>query len=127
MVEEKKTLDDLKEVMEAKKEPKVAPKEEAAKESGVGEEKEEVVEAAPVIEVKPVIDAQGRSYATGKRKDAVARVWIKPGSGKIIVNGRDQQTYFARPVLRLVVNQPFQVSNREKQFDVHAIRLEYPA
>lgn len=115
MVEEKKTLDDLKEVMAAKKEPKEAPKE-----AVTGEEKEEVVEAAPVIEVKPVIDAQGRSYATGKRKDAVARVWIKPGSGKIIVNGRDQQTYFARPVLRLVVNQPFQVSNRENQFDVHA-------
>jgi len=64
------------------------------------------------------IDAQGRSYATGRRKDAVARVWIKPGSGKITVNGRDQQTYFARPTLRLVINQPFQVAGRDAQYDV---------
>jgi len=71
-------------------------------------------------EVKPVVDALGRTYATGKRKDAVARVWIKPGSGKIVVNGRDQETYFARPTLRLVVNQPFAVSGREKQYDVMA-------
>ncbi len=71
-------------------------------------------------ERKPVVDAQGRSYATGKRKDAVARVWIKPGSGKITVNGRDQETYFARPTLRLVVNQPFQVAGRENQYDVVA-------
>ena len=67
-----------------------------------------------------VVDAQGRSYATGKRKDAVARVWIKPGSGKITVNERDQEVYFARPTLRLVVNQPFQVTGREKQYDVVA-------
>ncbi|WP_262695245.1 30S ribosomal protein S9 [Kordiimonas aquimaris] len=72
------------------------------------------------VERKPVVDAQGRSYATGKRKDAVARVWIKPGSGKITVNGRDQETYFARPTLRLVVNQPFQVSGRVDQYDVVA-------
>jgi small subunit ribosomal protein S9 len=71
-------------------------------------------------ETKPVVDAQGRTYATGKRKDAVARVWIKPGSGKITVNGRDQETYFARPTLRLVVNQPFQVVGRENQYDVMA-------
>ncbi len=66
------------------------------------------------------IDAQGRSYATGRRKDAVARVWIKPGSGKVVVNGRDQEVYFARPTLRLVINQPFQVSEREGQYDVIA-------
>jgi small subunit ribosomal protein S9 len=66
------------------------------------------------------LDAQGRAYATGRRKDAVARVWIKPGSGKIIVNGRDQQVYFARPTLRLVINQPFQVAGREDQYDVVA-------
>jgi len=71
-------------------------------------------------ERKPVVDDLGRTYATGKRKDAVARVWIKPGSGKITVNGRDQETYFARPTLRLVVNQPFQVSGRENQYDVVA-------
>jgi small subunit ribosomal protein S9 len=64
------------------------------------------------------IDAQGRSYATGRRKDAVARVWIKPGSGKITVNGRDQDVYFARPTLRLVINQPFQVAGRDAQYDV---------
>jgi len=76
--------------------------------------------AAVSEERKPVVDAQGRTYATGKRKDAVARVWIKPGSGKITVNGRDQETYFARPTLRLVVNQPFQVVGRENQYDVIA-------
>lgn len=64
------------------------------------------------------VDAQGRSYATGRRKDAVARVWIKPGSGKITVNGRDQEVYFARPTLRLVINQPFQVAGRDAQYDV---------
>ena len=64
------------------------------------------------------IDAQGRSYATGRRKDAVARVWLKPGSGKIVVNGRDQAVYFARPTLRLVINQPFQVADREGQYDI---------
>jgi small subunit ribosomal protein S9 len=72
------------------------------------------------VERKAVVDSLGRTYATGKRKDAVARVWIKPGSGKITVNGRDQETYFARPTLRLVVNQPFQVAGREKQYDVIA-------
>ena len=66
------------------------------------------------------LDAQGRAYATGRRKDAVARVWIKPGSGKITVNGRDQEVYFARPTLRLVINQPFQVSDRTGQYDVVA-------
>ncbi|MCW8916865.1 MAG: 30S ribosomal protein S9 [Magnetovibrio sp.] len=76
-------------------------------------------EAAPVV-AEPKIDAQGRAYATGKRKNAIARVWIKPGSGKVTVNGRDQETYFARPVLRMLLNQPFQVAEREGQFDVVA-------
>lgn len=66
------------------------------------------------------IDAQGRAYATGRRKDAVARVWIKPGSGKIVVNGRDQAVYFARPTLRLVIDQPFQIAERAGQYDVIA-------
>ena len=66
------------------------------------------------------VDKQGRAYATGKRKDAVARVWIKPGKGKIVVNGREQEVYFARPSLRLVINQPFQVAGREGQYDVVA-------
>ncbi|WP_397606411.1 30S ribosomal protein S9 [Sphingorhabdus sp.] len=66
------------------------------------------------------IDAQGRAYATGRRKDAVARIWLKPGTGKIIVNGRDQEIYFARPSLRLVINQPFGVTERTGQYDVIA-------
>ena len=66
------------------------------------------------------IDAQGRAYATGRRKDAVARVWLKPGTGKIVVNGRDQEISFARPSLRLVINQPFGVTERTGQYDVIA-------
>ena len=69
---------------------------------------------------EPVRDALGRSYATGKRKDAVARVWIKPGSGKVTVNGREVEVYFARPVLQMILKQPFQVTGREGQFDVMA-------
>jgi small subunit ribosomal protein S9 len=64
------------------------------------------------------IDRQGRAYATGKRKDAVARVWIKPGSGKIVINDRDIEVYFARPVLRMLIQQPLVVSNRKGQYDV---------
>ncbi|ARJ64393.1 30S ribosomal subunit protein S9 [Magnetospirillum sp. XM-1] len=75
------------------------------------------VQAQPVHERK--VDAQGRAYATGKRKNAVARVWVKPGSGKIIVNGRELPVYFARPVLRMIINQPFEAARVENQFDVH--------
>ena len=67
---------------------------------------------------EPKIDAQGRAYATGKRKNAVARVWIKPGKGAITINGRDQEVYFARPVLRMMIAQPLQVADRLGQFDV---------
>ncbi len=73
-------------------------------------------EAAATAE--PKLDPQGRAYATGKRKDAVARVWIKPGGGKVTVNGRDVETYFARPVLRMILNQPFLVAERAGQYDV---------
>jgi len=73
--------------------------------------------AAPVLR-EPKIDEHGRAYATGKRKNAVARVWIKPGKGTITVNGRDQDTYFARPVLRMMIAQPFQVTDRIGQYDV---------
>jgi small subunit ribosomal protein S9 len=66
------------------------------------------------------LDKYGRAYATGRRKDAVARVWLKPGSGKIEINGRDQSIYFARPTLRLVINQPFGVTDRVGQYDVVA-------
>ncbi|UVO49004.1 30S ribosomal protein S9 [Sphingomonas sp. SUN019] len=65
-----------------------------------------------------IIDKQGRAYATGRRKDAVARVWLKPGTGKITVNGRDQEVYFARPTLRLVLNQVFGITERVGQYDV---------
>ena len=66
------------------------------------------------------LDQHGRAYATGRRKDAVARVWIKPGKGKIVVNGKEQETYFARPTLRLIINQPFTITEREGQYDVIA-------
>ena len=66
------------------------------------------------------LDKFGRAYATGRRKDAVARVWLKPGSGKIIVNGREQEVYFARPTLRLVINQPFGITDRAGQYDIIA-------
>ncbi|MCY4395126.1 MAG: 30S ribosomal protein S9 [Rhodospirillaceae bacterium] len=66
------------------------------------------------------MDDRGRAYATGKRKDAVARVWIKPGAGRIMVNGRDAETYFARATLRMVMNQPFEAADRRDQFDVMA-------
>ena len=75
-----------------------------------------VQSTAPVYVQK--IDAQGRAYATGKRKDAVARVWIKPGSGKVTVNQRDIEVYFARPVLRMIIQQPLQVANRVDQYDI---------
>ena len=74
--------------------------------------------AAPVYVQK--LDALGRAYATGKRKDAVARVWLKPGSGRIIVNDKDFQTYFARPVLQMVLKQPIAAANRDGQYDVIA-------
>jgi len=66
------------------------------------------------------LDKQGRAYATGRRKDAIARVWLKPGSGKIVINGREQEVYFARPTLRLIINQVFDVTDRKGQYDVEA-------
>ncbi|AWB50300.1 30S ribosomal protein S9 [Gemmobacter aquarius] len=68
----------------------------------------------------PQRDALGRSYATGKRKDAVARVWVKPGTGKVVVNGKEMAVYFARPVLQMILKQPFTIANVEGQFDVFA-------
>ncbi len=75
---------------------------------------EEVVEP----QVEPEIDEHGRSYATGKRKNAVARVWIKPGPGRVTVNKREEEVYFARPVLRMILRQPFVAVEREGQYDV---------
>ncbi len=85
--------------------------------SAVGTVEAVVAVAAPRVSVK---DAQGRSYATGKRKDAVARVWIKPGSGKVVVNGKTMAEYFARPVLQMILRQPFTIAGVEGQFDVVA-------
>ena len=76
--------------------------------------------AETVAPREPVRDELGRSYATGKRKDAVARVWIKPGSGKVTVNDKELNVYFARPVLQMILRQPFQVAGVEDQFDVQA-------
>ena len=94
MSDEVKTLEDLGEV------------------TGIAPQAED---AAPA---EPVIDEHGRSYATGRRKDAVARVWIKPGPGKITVNGRDVDVYFARPVLQMMLKQPFETVERLGQYDV---------
>lgn len=76
----------------------------------------ETKEAAPAKKANR--DKQGRSYATGKRKDAVARVWIKPGKGNITINDKTIDVYFARPVLKMIINQPFEVTNRVGEFDV---------
>ena len=80
--------------------------------------------ASPETETReprePMRDALGRAYATGKRKDAIARVWIRPGSGKVTVNGKEINAYFARPVLQMILKQPFTVSGVEGQFDVMA-------
>ena len=102
MSEDVKTLEDLKDPGPA--------------EGAVAAEAEGPPEPAPLAE--PKIDAQGRSYATGRRKNAIARVWVKPGSGRITVNGRESKSYFMRPVLRMVINQPFEVTHRTGQFDV---------
>ena len=79
-----------------------------------------VAVAVAAVPRVPVRDALGRSYATGKRKNAVARVWIKPGSGKVVVNGKTMPEYFARPVLQMILRQPFTVAGVEGQFDVNA-------
>jgi small subunit ribosomal protein S9 len=75
-------------------------------------------QAAAAAPAKPKLDAKGRAYATGRRKDAISRVWVKRGSGKITVNGKAIETYFARPVLRMLVQQPLVLANRATQFDV---------
>ena len=82
----------------------------------LGQQAPSVQPEAPVYTQK--LDPQGRAYATGKRKDAVARVWIKPGSGKILVNDRSVEVYFARPVLRMILAQPLQIAQREGQYDI---------
>ena len=120
MSDTRQSLSDLKAVISGDTEAAVAPI--AVEATNIGVYGEIIVPAAPVIVPMPLrereVDNKGRSYATGRRKDAVARVWIMPGTGRVIVNGRDQHTYFARPTLRLVINQPFSVTDRADQFDV---------
>ena len=100
MSEQARSLEDLKEVM-----------------SDAGADA--VVETETAL-AEPQIDEHGRAYATGKRKNAIARVWIKRGSGKITVNGREEEIYFARPVLRMLLQQPFEAAERKNEFDVIA-------
>ena len=100
MTEEVTSLEDLKDAM--------------------GAEGMDVAEVESSTPKEPVRDELGRSYATGKRKDAVARVWVKPGNGKITVNGKEMNTYFARPVLQMMIGQPFDVANVAGEFDVMA-------
>ena len=104
MSNEKQTLEDLKDVMAGN----TATANDAAGESPAEE----------AVLPEPKIDDLGRAYATGKRKSSIARVWIKPGNGKITVNGRDQEVYFARPVLRLIIRQPFEAADRVDSYDV---------
>jgi len=131
---EKKSLSDLGELTNPKPEAPAAPEatvdaapaaaadESAAEAAAPGDDQGASTQGPQIQAVlrEQQLDKHGRAYATGRRKDAVARVWLKPGSGKIIVNGREQETYFARPTLRLVINQPFGVAEREGQYDVEA-------
>ena len=106
MAEETRTLTDLKDLKS------VAPAPEATPEAPTDAPTEEA------IALEPKIDELGRAYATGKRKNAIARVWIKRGTGRVTVNNRDILVNFARPVLRMIINQPFEAVNRTGEFDV---------
>lgn len=106
MAEDIKSLDELKSAVSGT----------PAAETGASEAAPEAV----VVKRDPQRDDLGRSYATGKRKDAVARVWVKPGSGKVVVNGKDINEYFARPVLQMILRQPFDVAGVADQYDVQA-------
>ncbi|WP_235973879.1 30S ribosomal protein S9 [Parasphingopyxis marina] len=122
MADEKKDLSDLKELTETATEE--TPAAETAEAPAEAEAPADVAVMEPPVETVPLreqeIDEHGRAYATGRRKDAVARVWLKPGKGAITINGRDQSAYFARPSLRLVINQPFDISDRRGQYDIFA-------
>ena len=104
MAEEPVTLENLKESLESGRDIAVKPNVGSASDESLANEQR--------------VDEQGRSYATGKRKDAIARVWIKPGVGRITVNGREVENYFARPVLRMLIDQPFAIADRSGQYDV---------
>jgi small subunit ribosomal protein S9 len=127
---DKKSLSDLGELTNPKPEAPAIP--EATADAAAGEAPAEAATAGddqgastqgPQIEAvlrEQQLDKHGRAYATGRRKDAVARVWLKPGSGRIVINGREQEVYFARPTLRLIINQVFDVTDRRGQYDVDA-------
>jgi len=132
---DKKSLSDLADLTNPK--PEAAPAPEAAAEAPASEAAAAEAPAAatppaddqgastqgPQIQAvlrEQQLDKHGRAYATGRRKDAVARVWLKPGSGRIVINGREQEVYFARPTLRLIINQVFDVTDRKGQYDVEA-------
>ena len=126
---DKKSLSDLGELTNPKAEaPDVpdagpAPAEAAGDAVAAGTPDQGASTQGPQIEAvlrEQQLDKYGRAYATGRRKDAVARVWLKPGSGRIVINGREQETYFARPTLRLIINQVFDVTDRRGQYDVEA-------
>ena len=104
MADENQTVNDLSQLGEALQ--------------GAGGAEAVAAAVAPSAPVEPQIDAQGRAYATGKRKNAIARVWIKPGSGRISVNGKEITDYFGRPVLQMMIRQPFDRAERANQFDV---------
>jgi small subunit ribosomal protein S9 len=108
MSEQKLGLEDLKSAISENEIPQVAVASAMQKKEKVSDEPRE-----------PILDSLGRAYATGKRKNAIARVWIKPGSGKIVINGQEYTKYFARPVLQMILHQPFKITNRENQFDAN--------
>jgi len=126
---DKKSLSDLGELTNPKPEaPAVAETADAAAPADAGETAPDSDDhgsstQGPQMEAvlrEQQLDKYGRAYATGRRKDAVARVWLKPGSGRIVINGREQEIYFARPTLRLIINQVFDVTDRRGQYDVEA-------
>ena len=126
---DKKSLSDLGELTSQKVEAPAPAEAEAAAPAAAAEavvagaDDQGVSTQGPQIEAvlrEQQLDKYGRAYATGRRKDAVARVWLKPGSGRIVINGREQETYFARPTLRLIINQVFDVTDRRGQYDVEA-------
>ncbi|MDQ3245989.1 MAG: 30S ribosomal protein S9 [Pseudomonadota bacterium] len=131
MADKKKSLSDLGALTAPEPETAPAPAEETAAAAAPAEttkaepaaDDHGISTQGPQIEAvlrEQQLDKQGRAYATGRRKDAVARVWLKPGSGKIVINGREQDVYFARPTLRLIINQVFDITDRRGQYDVEA-------
>jgi small subunit ribosomal protein S9 len=132
MAKKAKTLSDIgsltnpePEVPEVAEAPAAEASTDAGAEAAAPEAPAEDTPPSPPPQIEAVLREQqldkfGRAYATGRRKDAVARVWLKPGSGKIVINEREQDVYFARPTLRLVINQPFEVADRKGAYDVVA-------